>query len=120
MRYTELIFFSIILSFLSVIISASLLHISRLDKKLVEIRRKTDSLIFISESFSRVCEDEISGAQAFDKWKHMCKELWNLEEIEWEIFEASENPIYYGRWTGTYGNGEVYGKKAVKENESKN
>ena len=119
MRYTELICLLLFISFSSSIISTSVSQISKLNKNLEEIRKKTESLIFISDSFSKICEDETADIKTFDEWKNMCKGLWNLEQIEWESCPAVDKEIYFGRWTGPYGNGEVYGKKAVS-NESKN
>lgn len=106
----------------------------RMDIQMEEMKKKSDSLIFISESFFNTCQGK--GFSSFEEWKSGCGSLWQLESIEWEcvgtknlkseevkseevkskICESEENEkkslLYCGRWKGPYGSGEVYGRKA--------
>ena len=121
MRFTELIIFSVLLAVFSSLLSSFIYQTRKLDEKLFELRRKTDSLIFISESFNKLCAGEKKGFESFDEWEAVCKSMWNLESIEWKKMTAvkgnGEN-VFLGRWQGPYGSGEVYCKRQVKENES--
>ncbi len=116
MRYTELICFSVILGICASILSGFISQISRMDRELYEIRKKTGSLIFISESFSSACKK--NDCMELEKWKKLCESLWKLESIEWEICGEKENQIFYGRWEGQSGSGQVYAKGQVRKNEA--
>ena len=125
MRFTELICFSLILCLCSISVSGSLSGISKIDKRICELKRKSDSLFFISESFKKVCncgddgDGRKNGSRSFEEWADMSRSLWKLESIEWKIFENTRNEeskeiIYYGCWNGPYGKGEVYARKSEK------
>lgn len=65
------------------------------------IRRKTESLEFISESFRLSCNGK--GFENLDEWKLKNSLLWNLDEIGWE----KKGNVFRGFWKGPAGNGEV-------------
>lgn len=108
MRFVELICLSVIITLFSSAFTKLYSQLLRLDDRLVEIRKKSESLIFISESFCNTCQGK--GFSSFDSWKAGCGSLWQLESIEWECLEE-EGALYCGRWSGPYGSGEVYGRK---------
>ena len=77
-----------------------------LDKELENVQKKTEALIFISESFRASCQG--NGFSSFEEWKQVCGSMWQLENIEWKSESLQGNKIYYGKWKGPYGAGEVY------------
>ena len=109
MRFSELICLSVLAALFSTMLSDGLSQLIKLEKKLSCIRKKTESLHFISESFKNACEDK--GFSSFDEWETVCSALWELDSIEWKIISQGENEIYYGSWKGESGNGEVYAQK---------
>lgn len=113
MKYTQLIFFSVLLLLFSTLFSGSYAQLLSVDKKLKTVRRKSDSLIFISESFSATCGGK--GFSSLNEWEEVCRALWELESIEWKLCNSSENEIYLARWSGPYGSGEVYSIKKTGE-----
>lgn len=112
MRFTDLICISVILALYSSIFIGLFSQISRVDRELSEIRNKTDSMIFISESFLNLCKGK--GFSSIDEWKGVCMDMWNLESIDLQRVGDEENGFYICRWTGPYGSGEVYGKNESK------
>jgi len=105
----------------SALFADSLSQLRKLDRDLEFIKKKTDSMIFISDSFRQLCKGR--GFSSFEEWGQVCKELWQLESIEWKPCDNSENEIteiYCGTWSGVYGSGQVYARKGEKLNESKN
>ena len=127
MRLVELICFSVILTLFSSAFTKLYSQFLLLDMQIEEMKKKSDSLIFISESFCNSCQGK--GFASFDEWKAGCGSLWQLESIEWKCVEwrcvdakaagyeegeSEDNPLllYCGSWKGPYGSGEVYGRKA--------
>jgi len=117
MRFTELICLSVFLAVFSTMFASSLSQLRKLDRELEFVRNKTESMIFISSSFKESCRGK--GFSSFEEWSRGCKALWQLKSIEWNRFDTSKETIYYGAWSGVYGNGRVFAKKGEKENESK-
>lgn len=115
MRYTDLICFSLILVLFSSITYGLFSQILKSEKKIEELRKQSDSLIFISESFYDLCRGE--GFSSFDEWKRVCGELWELESIESGFSGDAENPLYWGSWKGPYGEGKVYERRQVIDDE---
>ena len=113
MRFTDLICISVILALYSSIFTGLFSQISRVDRELSEIRNKTESMIFISESFLNQCNGK--GFSSFDEWKEVCRDMWELESIDLQHFGNEENEFYICHWNGPYGSGEVYGKNESKE-----
>ena len=109
MRLIDAICLSVILVVFSSIVSMTLAEIVRLDEELEAIERKTDSLIFISESFKACSRGK--GFSSFDEWKLTCGSMLMLENIEWKNIYLEENELYYGKWDGPDGTGEVYVRK---------
>ena len=116
MRFVEVICFSVILVLFSSAFTGVYSQLLKMDSRLEQIQKKTESLIFISESFCNTCRGK--GFSSFDEWETGCASLWKLESIEWECIEGKsvgQNVVLYcGRWSGPYGNGVVYGTKAKK------
>lgn len=111
MKLVELICLSLILALFSSAFTRLYSQLLKLDDRLLEVKRKSDSLIFISESFCNTCQGK--GFSSFDKWKTGCGSLWQLEKIEWECLDEGD-ALFYGRWSGPYGDGEVYARKTEK------
>ena len=111
MRYTDLICFSLILVLFSSIIYGLFSQILRSEKKIEELRKQSDSLVFISESFYNLCRGE--GFSSFDEWKRVCGELWELENIEFGFSEEVENPFAL-----EFESYDVYGEKVESLNAS--
>lgn len=109
MKLVDLICLSVILTLFSTGFTAFYSQLLKMDLELEEMQKKTDSLIFISESFFNLCEGK--GFSSFEEWESVCKKMWKLENIEWECIEEKEAELYVGKWNGPYGSGEVYGKK---------
>ena len=112
MRFSQVIGLSVLLVIFFSMLSGACKNISELDKRLLQVERKTDSLIFISESFSDLCKGK--GFSSFEEWEGTCKSLWKLEAISWEI---KEDEVMRAVWSGPYGSGEVYCKREVKNDE---
>lgn len=109
MRFSEMLGLSVFMVLFFTMISGAYKNISELDKRLLELKQKTDSLIFISESFSDVCRGE--GFSSFEEWEAACKSLWRLEVIGWQ---KKEDDVFRAVWSGPYGSGEFYCKRQVK------
>ncbi len=109
MRFSEMIGLSVFMVLFFSMISGACKNISELDKRLHELKEKTDSLIFISESFSAACKGE--AFSSFEEWEATCKSVWSLEEISWQ---KKEDGIFRAVWSGPYGSGEFYCKRQVK------
>lgn len=97
-------------------LSASLKNINRLNEREFEMKKKVESMEFISRSFRNTCKEK--GFKSFNEWQQVCKNLWNLEYIAWapasEFMEDNSmngHELMYGKWTGKYGSGEVYCRK---------
>ena len=88
--------------------SAQLFQIKKIDEQLMLLKKQVDSITFISGSFCNSCKEK--GFHNLDEWKVVCKKMWKLEEIEWSCFKSGEELIYFGKWNGPYGRGEVYEK----------
>ena len=108
MRLVDVICSSVILALFSSVFAGLFSQIVRIDRELDEIRKKTDSTIFITESFYNSCKGK--GFSSFDEWKGTCADMWKLESIECECIGGAESGLYCGKWKGPYGSGEVYGK----------
>ena len=106
MKLVHLICLSVILALFSSVFSDIYLQLLRMESRLEETKKKYDSLIFISQSFCKVCQGE--GFSSFEEWEAGCGSLWQLDSIKWECVNSS---LYCGKWTGPYGNGEVYARK---------
>ena len=61
MRFTELICFSLILCLCSISVSGSLSGISKIDKRICELKRKSDSLFFFFFCFKKACNCLVDG-----------------------------------------------------------
>lgn len=108
-----MICFSVILALFSSVFAGLFSQVSRADRELEEIRKKTESMIFITESFYNSCRGK--GFSSFDEWKRVCAGMWELENIEWENIGGADSGLYCGKWQGPYGSGKVYGKCNKKE-----
>ena len=109
MRFVELICFSVILALFSSLCSGFIFQIRRLDHQLEKIQLETDSLVFISQSFCNACKGK--GFSSLDEWKLACRDMWQLEKIEWTSCGQKESGLIHASWSGPYGSGEVYAKK---------
>lgn len=127
MRFVELICFSVVLAVFSSGMSGLLYQIRMLDKRAGELKKRTDILLFVSESFYNTCQGK--GFSSLEEWKSGCGVLLKLDEIDWEVSEKYAGGLYCGKWKSPYGNGEVYFtkdaaqeglRKAGKSNERKN
>lgn len=86
-------------------------------KQKVEYQRKSlESYRFITESFRKTCNGE--GFNSLNEWQQKCGSLWELEYIGWananeflEVENKESGELFYGRWIGPFGNGEVYCRK---------
>ena len=105
MRYVQLIILSVILTLFSSMFSSTFFQIIKIDRKLELVRKETDSLIFISESFCNSCSGV--GFDSLEEWKRVCSDMFQLETIEWFCCDN----LYCGKWSGPYGSGEVYAKR---------
>ena len=114
MRFTELVCLSVILTVLASSLSGLFIQFFKMDRQVELLRKKSDSLIFISQSFYNTCRGK--GFSSLDEWKQDCSLLWNLESIEWEYVGGVNSGLYRGKWKGPYGNGEVYCKGSLNEN----
>ncbi len=125
MRFTEVICLSVILALFSTLFTGAYRQVFEMDRKLEKLEKNTDSLIFISGSFTASCNGK--GFSSFDEWEKACKSMWQLESIGWEyVGESVPEPgnqiyqVYRGNWKGPYGCGEVFSKRKVSGNETDN
>lgn len=109
MKYIEMLCFSVLLALFSSVFASLIFQFFRMDKELVEIRKKSEAMIFITESFYNSCKGE--GFSSFEEWKQVCTSLWNLESIDYESVGGPGSGLYRARWDGPYGSGEIYAKK---------
>ena len=109
MKFTEVICLSVILSILCSLFSGYLYQLIEKDKRISRRRKETDSINFISKSFCNSCQGK--GFNSLDEWKKVCGSMWKLENIEWYCTREGNQDLYYGRWTGPCGKGEIYAKK---------
>ena len=109
MRFTEVICFAVILAMFSSLFSSQIYQLIEKNKKLCELRNETDSLNFISKSFCNSCAGK--GFNSLDEWKFVCGTMWQLDSIEWTCVRNGNCDLFYGKWAGPHGEGEVYAKK---------
>lgn len=112
MRYIELVCLSLIFAIFSALFRSQLFQLSGIDSSLSKMKKKTDSLTFISTSFRNTCQGK--GFSSLDEWKSVCADMWNLETIEWTYVGNSENAedgFFCGKWEGPSGSGEVYAEQ---------
>ena len=112
MRFVDVICLSVILALFSASFTGIFSQIIRLQNDVDNARKKSDSLIFISESFCNSCSGK--GFSSLDEWKRVCACVWQLDFIEWECVGGEDSGLYCGKWKGPYGSGEVYGAKQKK------
>ena len=105
MRLTNVIILMIIIGLFSSVFSEEYYALKNLDCRIEELRKKNDSLYFISESFYRTCEGR--GFSSLEEWKRVCKGLWQLETIEWKN-AAPDGKLIYGIWRGSVSEGQIY------------
>ena len=109
MRLVHVICYAALLALSASLFSSMLFEIKEIDRRIEDICKKTDSLIFISRSFCNTCQGK--GFENLDEWKQVCSSMWNLTDIEWTSFEKDDEGLFYGKWNSPYGSGEVYAKK---------
>lgn len=109
MKFTEVICLTVILTILSSMFGGLVYQLIEKDKRLARRKKETDSLNFISKSFCNSCNGK--GFSSLDEWKSVCGSLWQLENIEWSYISSTGGDLFYGKWAGPYGSGEVYAKK---------
>ena len=110
MRLIEVFSVAVILVLFSSVLSGFMCEFLKIDKKADELRKKTDSLIFVSESFYNTCHGK--GYASLEEWKESCRELWELEDIEWEVVENNKTCVYCGKWKISNETVEVYCSQA--------
>lgn len=108
MKFPQILCFSTIFCLFSFLLSAQLFQIRQMDEMYLSLIKEVDSITFISTSFCKSCEGK--GFQDLEEWKEVCRNMWGLNEIDWSSFKRGEDLIYFGKWNGPYGRGEVYAK----------
>lgn len=121
MKLAVILIYSVGLCLFSCVFSSVLFQISQLDRKILYQKRKTESMLFISESFCNYCGDlniknEDDFNSSMNEWSQLCERLWSLEKIEWKCSKENNScgNLYHASWTGPYGNGEVYAIRQVR------
>ena len=109
MKFTEVICLSVILTILCSMFGGLVYQLIEKDKRAVRHRKETDSLNFISKSFCNSCQGK--GFSSLDEWMKVCDSMWQLDSIEWSRTVEGNQDLFYGKWSGPYGSGEVYAKK---------
>ncbi|MCR4736187.1 MAG: hypothetical protein K5829_14415 [Treponema sp.] len=69
---------------------------------------------YIHDSFVETCNGR--GFASLDEWQSVCREKFDLDYIAWcpaadfIVLDTSvqKGPLYYGKWHGKNGYGEVY------------
>lgn len=78
--------------------------------RICEVKEKSDSLFFISESFRKTCEGK--GFSSLEEWQKVCGAMWKLDYIAWsdacEFMPVEKGEIFYGTWRNSSLSGEVY------------
>ena len=71
---------------------------------------------FISETFISTCMG--NGFSSLNEWQVVCREKYKLDYIAWSaasdfmlVKESDKGILYYGKWIGKNGSGEVYAYK---------
>lgn len=116
MGLSDLIVTSALSVFLASGIFSELKGFVKINSRANEVQQKTECLKFVSESFRNACKG--LGYQSLDEWKQECGKMWNLDYIGYEIRNSRDTDgktVFYGIWTGPYGKGEVYQRKADNE-----
>lgn len=113
MRLSDVIVLSVILSIFSTVYAGEISVLKKMDNRIEELREKTDSLSFISESFYKTCEGR--GFSSLEEWKTVCQRLWQLESIEWKYVmpvdircDGNVSQLLRGSWCGCDGVKEIY------------
>lgn len=113
MRLSDVIVLSVILSIFSTVYAGEISVLKKMDNRIEELREKTDSLSFISESFYKTCEGR--GFSSLEEWKTVCQRLWQLESIEWKYVmpvdirgDGNVSQLLCGSWRGCDGVKEIY------------
>ena len=83
-----------------------------LAKRKKAVKKKTECLEFVAESFRSSCNG--IGFKNLDEWKTVNVSLWNLEEIGWR----KEENLCFGFWNGPLGHGEVVERIGKNEAET--
>ena len=72
---------------------------------------------FIHDTFVETCKG--NGFSSLDEWQSVCREKFHLDYIGWcaaadfiVIEPDEEGVLYYGKWHGKNGYGEVYARMA--------
>ena len=110
MKFTDVIVLAVVMVIFFSVFSAQLGSIRCLDAEIEKKLMQRDSTIFISKSFCGMLEEK--GFSDFEEWKKVCRAMWKLENIEYEYSEKSGVKLCRGKWSGPYGNGEVYYRKS--------
>ena len=81
---------------------------------------------FIEESFKNTCCGK--GFSDLNEWQKTCRSLFSLDYIAWSDAtefmdvndENSEGKLFYGKWTSSSFEGEVYCRRKISSDEVKN
>ncbi len=113
MKYFEIILVVIMMTLLSSAMAGSISSVHKVIEKSEKSRRELDSFVFISDSFRKTCNGKCFSN--LEEWQVTCRVMWNLEYIGWadaedfmKVEAEPDEKLYYGRWSGPDGNGEVY------------
>ncbi len=80
---------------------------------------------FIEESFKNTCHGK--GFSDLNEWQKTCRALFSLDYIAWSdaaefmdvCDEDTKGKLFYGKWSATYFEGEVYCRRKIISNEGK-
>ena len=116
MRLMEVLLISMLLCLCSTVFAKSISSLRKMNMYLEEIKKENDSLYFITESFFLTCAKtkEEKGFSSLDEWMQVCRKMWNLNRIEWNLTGEDGNLIC-GSWSGPFGEGKAYYRRKDDE-----
>jgi len=114
MKFTDIVILYVVAGVLIISTSCGLRLCDRIGKESDLRRQESICMRFVSESFRNTCKGK--GFKNLNEWQIICRALWKLDYIGWAkaeefmIDEAgkTENELFYGKWNGFCGQGEVF------------
>lgn len=120
MRFSDFVIVASLVCMLLLSCDSGFRAYRKLCKEERSVRMEYQSAKFISESFRNTCNGY--GFKDLNEWQVSCRQLWGLSYIGWcdsedfmiDEFKEEGTDLFYGKWIGKFGSGEVYCRSYVQ------